>query len=250
MRNRRLEVIDNPDIHLQSEKFTSPIMLFARQMKLHALTLGPRLDHRQKHPRQIFVNEQAFRRIARRRTLPLGVIDYRKRHAQIGLVVDINMANPLVVLQNRNQCRLAHRPDKPLAAARNGHINKPHAAHKFRHRLMRCNIHKQHRIFIYPGLRQTAAHAPRQRRIARECLLAAAQDDGVAAFDADRRRVGRHVRTRLVGEEDDAQGRANFAHFKALRTRRRTYDRPDRIGKGRDFAQRLRHSREGFVREG
>ena len=61
-------------------------------------------------------------------------------------------------------------------------------------------------------------------------FFAAAQDHGVAALDADRRRVGRDVRPRFVDEEHHAQRHADLEHFQAVGPNRRFDHFADRLG--------------------
>ena len=70
------------------------------------------------------MDKQAFRRIAGRRTLHLRVVKDVKRHRKIGLVVDIHVADALVVLEDGNERGFAHRADETLAAARNRHVDE------------------------------------------------------------------------------------------------------------------------------
>ena len=70
-------------------------------------------------------------------------------------------------------------------------------------------------------------------------LFAAAQDHRVTALDADGRRVGRDVRSRLVNEEHDSQRNATFGDLQSVRPHRRLDRLTDRIGQRRDLAQTL-----------
>ena len=54
------------------------------------------------------------------------------------------MADALVVLEDGNERRLAHRTDEPLASARNRDIDKPHRPHHLRDRRMIENLDELH----------------------------------------------------------------------------------------------------------
>ena len=72
-------------------------------------------------------------------------------------------------------------------------------------------------------------------------LLAAAQDHGVAALDAERRGVDRHVGPALVDHEDDAQRHAHLPDFQPVGPPARRDDLADRVGQRGHVAQRLGH---------
>ena len=65
-------------------------------------------------------------------------------------------------------------------------------------------------------------------------LLPAAKDHGVAALDANGRRVGRHVRPRLVDEEDHPQRHADLLHFQPVGPDRGGDHLADRLRQGGD----------------
>ena len=68
-------------------------------------------------------------------------------------------------------------------------------------------------------------------------FLPAAQNDRVAALDANRRRVRRDVGPRFVDKEDHAQRHADFADLQPVRPHGRLDDFPDRIAQHGDFFQ-------------
>ena len=68
-------------------------------------------------------------------------------------------------------------------------------------------------------------------------LLAAPQDGGVAALEAERGDIDRHVGARLVDAGDDAQGHAPARDLEAVRERARIDGLAHGIGKGGDMAR-------------
>ena len=70
--------------------------------------------------------------------------------------------------------------------------------------------HELHRVGRQPALRQLLGEQPVQGGVRVNRLLAAAEDDRVAALDAQSGGIDAHVRPRLVNEEDDAERRADF----------------------------------------
>ena len=82
------------------------------------------------------MDEQALRGIADSRTLHLGVVEDRKRHREIRLVVHIDVADALVVLQHRDERGLAHCADQPFAAARTRDVDQSHTSDQLADRLV------------------------------------------------------------------------------------------------------------------
>ena len=77
-----------------------------------------------------------------------------------------------------------------------------------------------------------------------ERFLAAAEDDGVAALDAQAGRVDGDVGPRLVDEEDDAERHADLVDLQAVGPDAAVEHAADRIGQGGDLAQAGRHGAE------
>ncbi len=75
-------------------------------------------------------------------------------------------------------------------------------------------------------------------------FLAAAKDDGVAALDAQGRRIDGDVGPRLVDEEDDAERHADLVDFQAVGPNPALAHLADGIGQGGDFAQPVGSSLE------
>ncbi len=98
-------------------------------------------------------------------------------------------------------------------------------------------------------LREARLHGRRERLVARERFLAAAQHDGVGGFQAQRRRVHEHIGTALEHHGDDAE---RFAHF-FDRDAARPVARPDRFAHGvrepRHLANARNHVRKARVGE-
>ena len=68
---------------------------------------------------------------------------------------------------------------------------------------------------------------------------APAQDDGVAALQAEAGGVDGDVGARLVDHPDDAHRHADLADLQAVGERGAAHDLADRVGQGGDVAQRL-----------
>ncbi len=98
----------------------------------------------------------------------------------------------------------------------------------------------------------TAASARylRERRVGVRRRGGAAQDDRVAGLQAQRGRVDRHVRPRLVDDRDDAERHAHPAHVQSVRQAMPVDHLADRVGERRDLPHRPRPSLRRATRPG
>ena len=241
--NRRAIVLDLRHVDVQREIFRSCLVF----VQCHAFVLRPRLDHRHEQGRQLFVDEQTFRRVADARTLRFRVVENRERHPEIGLVVDIDVADALVVLQHRNERRLAHRADEPFTAPWNRDVNEPHAPHQLVHRLMIEDLDQLNGVCQRPVAE--SGDGTVKRLVGFNCLLAAAQDHGIAGLEAKRRGVDEDVGSALEDDADDAERHAHLLDRDAARTLTRPQLLADRIGQCRNVADAVHHRLEPCGRE-
>ncbi len=93
--------------------------------------------------------------------------------------------------------------------------------------------HQLHGVGRQPGVAQAVGQNAMQGDVGVQRLAAAAEDDGVAALDAQAGRVHRHVGPRFVDEEDHAERAADFVDLQAVG--------PD--GAGPDLSHRVRQRR-------
>ncbi len=80
-----------------------------------------------------------------------------------------------------------------------------------------------------------------QSSVGAQGFLAAAQDDGVSALDAEGGRVDRDVGTAFEDHEDDAERNADLADVESVGPPARGDDLADRVGQGGDVEQALGH---------
>ena len=201
------------------------------------------------------MDEQAFRRVAGARTLDLRVVKDRKRHREIGLVVHVDVADALVVLEDGDERRLAHRADQALAAARDRHIHVLRHPHERAHARVVRRLHKQHRVEEHGRMRRAAParepllHGLGERPVRTQRLLPAAQDDCVRGLEAERRRVDEDVRTRLEDDGDDAQRFAHLHDVDAARAVALQQRLAHGVGQLRHEAHAVHHRAEARGRE-
>ena len=85
-------------------------------------------DGGQERRRGVRVDEERLERVADARALGLRVDRDLGRHVEIGAGVDVDVAEPLVVLENRDRGALGHQAHERLAAARHDEVHVPVAA--------------------------------------------------------------------------------------------------------------------------
>ena len=99
-----------------------------------------------------------------------------------------------------------------------------------------------HRRGRQAGGFEAAGDARRDGQVRVQRLRAAAQDAGVAGFEAQPGRVGGDVGARFVDDADHAQRHAHAPDADAGRPGAQLVDRADRIGQRRDLAQAVGHA--------
>src|SRR5574344_165324 len=241
VRDRRAVVRDGPHVHLQGEEFPLPVVV--RRVERDALVLRPGPDHREEERRELLVDEQAFRGVADAGALGLRVVENGQRHAEVALVVDVDVADALVVLEDRHERRLAHRADEPLAAAGNRDVDEADAADELRDGGM---VEDRDELNGIANVR--LRDCGRERPVGLDRLLAAAQDHRVAGLEAQRRGVDEDVGAALEDDGDDAERNADLPDDDAARTLPRPQLLADRVGQRRDVADARDHRFEPGLR--
>ena len=170
-----------------------------------------RLGHaRQERVGDRGVDEQALGRVARARPLALRVHHDPLGHFQVGRGIDVHMTHAVVVLQHRH-FRFRRDPlNQRLAAARDREVDVAVHRQQVADRLPVGGRDELNRVGRNAAPCQFGAQECVQCGVGVNRLLAAAEDHRVAALDAQRGGVHRHVRPRLVDEEHHAERHADL----------------------------------------
>ena len=194
-------------------------------------------DSRQKFAGDLIVDQEALRRVAHARPLTLGVDDDALGHRQVGGGVHVDVAVALVVLEHRHGRLGGDAADQPLAAARDYQVDVLVQPQQLADGVAVRRRHQLHGVggqVIGPqGVLQDAV----QGRVGLERFLAAAEHQGVAAFDAQAGGIDGDVGARFVDEEDDAQRHGDLVDLQAVGPHAAVEDAADRIGQRGDLAQ-------------
>ena len=129
----------------------------------------------------------------------------------------------------------ANAADQAFAPAGDRHIDILGHTKQIPDRLAIGRSHQLHRIAWQTGVAGRFGDDFGNGPIAMCGLLPAAKNDGVATLHTQRGRIGRHIGTRLVDEENHPKRYANFLHLQAVGAYRRGNHLPDRFRQGRHF---------------
>ena len=150
------------------------------------------------------MHQQAFGGVADPRTLALRVDENPHSHWQVGGCVDIDVADAVVVLDDRHLGFGHDALDQRLAAARNGHVDVLRHLQELPHGIAINSRHKLHGMRRQARRRESFGQHAVDGQVAVQGLFSSPQDDRIAALHADRSCVGSDVRARLVNEEHHA----------------------------------------------
>ena len=135
-------------------------------------------------------HQQRFHGVAHAQALRLGVVRDLDGLFNIGLVVDVDMAHAVEVL-NHGDARFTQQAfNQALAAARHDDIHEFAHGDEFAHRRTVAGVDHLHRVFGQACRRQAIAHARCDGLIGMQRLGAAAQYRRIAGFQTQRRRIG------------------------------------------------------------
>ena len=153
------------------------------------------------------------------------------------------------MFDHRNFAALCHSADQAFAAARHAQI---HVLSQREQRRDRLAIRRGHHLDgVFGKLRIRLARCLNHRAsddlIGVQCLLATAQDRGVAGFETKTCRVRRHVGARFIDDDHHTDGRGNLLQLQTVRARAFIQNATHRIVQCRDFAQSLRHRCDALI---
>ncbi len=129
-------------------------------------------------------NEQRFHRVAGPEALSLGVVRDADGLVDVRLVVDIDVTHAVQMLDHRNARFLHYALDQAFAAARDDDVDVFVHAQQFADRGTIGGFDDLHRHFRQACRREPGVHALRDCLIRMQRFRAAAQDAGVARFQA------------------------------------------------------------------
>ncbi|GJD59703.1 hypothetical protein IFDJLNFL_5634 [Methylobacterium dankookense] len=181
----------------------------------------------------------------------LAVEEHGAGHVEIGLPVDVDVADAVEMGEDRD-LRLALHPLHEAAPAA-GHDHVDAAVEAGEHGADRRAVAGRHdldRVGGQPGGGEALAHRLGDRHGAAVAVRAGAQDRGVAGLEAERPGIGGDVGAALEDHADHAERHGDALDQQAVRPLDRRELPPDRIGQGADLLDRVGDAGEALLVEG
>ena len=222
---------------------------FVVAAQLDALLSVDFRERRQHFARDAARDEQRFHRVACAEALRFRVVRDAHGLVEVRLVVDVDVAHAVQVLDHRDARLALQALDQAFAAARHDHVDVILHGDQLADGGAVGGLDHLHRGFGQARRLEAFVHARGDRLVGVDRFGAAAQDRGVARLQAQPRGVGGDVRARFVNDADHAERHAHLAHLDARRPVAQFDDLADRIGKLRDLPQAVGHGRDALVRE-
>ena len=217
---------------------------------LHAANTQRLRGPRQEIRRHLRMHQQGLQRIAHARARGLAVQQQAQGQVQVGGAVHVQVAYALVVLDHRHPRVFGHEADQAFAATRDRQVDDVGQLQQLKHGLApQVGDQGQHGR-VQPGVADGALQGGGNGGIGMDRLRSAAQDHAVAGLDAQRRRVGCHVRPRLVDHRDHAQRHAYPLDPDAVGADLAAGHLADRVGQGGHFAQGIGDGRQARAVQG
>ena len=193
------------------------------------------------------MNNQRLRGITHARTLRFGVHDNIDRHLQIGAVIDINMAIADSSFNDGNFRFLFHRLNQARAAARNQYINIINRLHQFLGSGMTGIFNQLHHIGIHSRLYQSLPDDGNQCGIGINGIAAAAQNNGIAGFKGQRKRIDRNIRAAFKNHGDHTQRHAFLNYLQTVQIGIAADNLPNRVLQIGNLPNAFRNAFDAFV---
>ena len=187
------------------------------------------------------MHQQRFHRVARAAARGFGVEHDVDGFLRVGGFVQINVADAVQMLDNGHAGFRADAGNERFAAARNNHVNQIRQLQHRAHAVAAGVFHKAHGVFRQPRFAQSLLDKLCQRHIAVKCLAAAAQDAGVARFQAQCSGIHGYIRARFVNNADDTQRHAHFADAQTVGAQAKFVHFAHGVGQRGDLMQAIYH---------
>ena len=209
-----LEGADDLDRHDEGIVFRRPVFLAGRLhgTRLAGFVVTAQFDAVRFHDwgqlleegiGHIAVDQERFHGVARRRPRNFGVFDDVDGHVQVGVFIDVDVADAAARFDAGYCRRIDDHADQADSAAGNGQVDVPAQGQQFLDQSPVRIFDEVHGIGRETGFGQAFADDVSQGRIGRDGFAAAAEDAGVAGFDAEDGCVDGDVGPRFINDGDD-----------------------------------------------
>ena len=191
---------------------------------------------------QAFVDNEVFGRVADAGTLALGVDGDLDGRLTVDRLVEVDIADTLVMLDDRHAGVFSDKADKSLAAPGNEAMDVLIQLQEHAEGVAVNRRDELDGIGRQTGLLKRLLDDPGQGHVAVVGLASAPEDGGVAALEAEDRAIDGDVGPRLIDNPDDPDRDTHLLDGESLLVGLRFEDGADRIGQGRHLAGALDHA--------
>ena len=199
------------------------------------------LQHRQELLRDGAVDKADLLGVADGGAAGLGVFDDFHGLVEVGVLVDIDVADARSRLDAGDGRVFDAGADQPRPAARDEQVDKPLRAHQLVRALVARVLEDVEDVRVAARGGDALLECGGDGLRAADGIAPAAQDADVAALDGKRRRVGGDVRTALIDDRDKPQRHLLFIDRHTVRALHLGEDPPRVIGQLRHGAHAVRH---------
>ena len=210
-----LEGADDLDRHDEGVVFRRPVVVtgslhgaglagFVVTAQLDAVGFHDRRQFLEEGLGHVAVDQERFHGVARRRPRDLGVFDDSDGHVQIGILVDVDVADAAPRFDAGHCRRVDDHADQAGPAAGNGQVDIAAQGQEFFDQGPVGILDEVHSIGRKAGCGQAFADDFGQGRIGSDGFTAAAENAGITGFDAEDGGVDRDVGPRFINDGDDA----------------------------------------------
>ena len=208
------------------------------------------LEFRQKCLCNVAVDKADLFRVAHGRAARLRVFDDLHRHVEVGVPVDVHMADARAGLDAGNGRAFHTRADEALAAAGDQQVDKTVRRHQRLCARMRRVLDDIDDVGVAAGGFDARLERRDDGAGGAVGLLAAAQHADVAALDAKRRGVRRDVRAALIDDGDQPERHLPLGDGHAVRARELRERAAHMVGQRRGGADALGHRVDAAFAQG
>ena len=193
------------------------------------------------------MNNQRFSGITHARTLRFGVHDDIDRHLQIGTVIHINMAIADPGFNDGNFRFLFYRLNQACAATWNQYINIIDCLHQFLGSGMTGIFNQLHHIGIHSRFYQSPPDDGNQCGIGMDGIATAAQNNGIAGFKGQRKRIDRNIRAAFKNHGNHAQRHAFLNNLQTVQIGIAADNLPNRVLQISNLPNAFRNAFNAFM---
>ncbi len=240
-RDDRRQVLGAPVLVGGGQRLGIALLHLAVAAHLAAELVQPGQHRHQMRVERGAIDQQGFGGAADADAAHLGVGHDVARHGDVGVAIDIDVADAVIVAQHRHPAFVGDPVDQRAPAARHDEVEPASRAQQLAHGRAIGGRHELHAILGQAGGLECTAQQLDDGTRGMEAVGAATQHHRIARLDAKRTGVGGNVGSGLVDHADDADRNPHAADHQTVGARPLLDQDPHRVGQGDDIVEPPRH---------